>query len=112
MIKIEKHYEDQLECVERVLSAILVLSGEKLAQKEIELLTYLTVKGTISNVTGRNEFLKIYNTTENTMNNVLGTLKKKGLVHKVSGKVISKINLPEVFFKESTRSIKLGIYAE
>ena len=112
MIRINKKYDSHLECAERVLSAILSLSGEKLAPKELELLTFLTVKGTISNVTGRNEFLKVYNTTENTMNNVLGSLKKKKLVEKTNGKIISKFKLGEIFSRESTRSVKLAFYAE
>lgn len=108
ILNIEKKYANELLCGERVVSAILALSGLHVTQRELELLTYLTIKGSVSSINHRNDFLSTYNTTENSMNNAQGALKRKGLVTKLDGKVKSTLRLPQEFSNLGEKTVKIG----
>lgn len=109
ILNIKKEYADELHCGERVVSAILALSGIHVTQRELELLTYLSIKGSVSSVNHRNDFLSKYKTTENSMNNALGSLKRKGLIEKLDGKVKSKLRLPQEFVNAGEKTLKIGL---
>lgn len=91
LIKIHKTYQDEYELAERFLSALMTLSGENLSSREIQLLSFITVRGTISNITASKDFCSRYDTTENTKNNMISSLKRRGLISKENGKIKSNI---------------------
>lgn len=109
MIRIEKNYENEFEAAQNILGAILMLSGVRLPDRELQLLTFLSIKGTISDVKNRQEFVEKYNTTLNTMANMLTSLKKKGLVKKVGGKHQPTITLPEDIRTSGSKQLKCGL---
>lgn len=69
----------------RILSAIHSIS---LTQREIQLVAFTAVRGSMSYANVRNEFCKKYNSTTPTINNIISKLKKVGLLTKKDGKII------------------------
>tara|TARA_B110000977_G_C11049093_1_gene481657 strand:+ start:1096 stop:1440 length:345 start_codon:yes stop_codon:yes gene_type:complete len=67
-----------------ILSAINNLA---LTKREIELISFTAVKGSISYANHRTEFCERYNTTTATINNIVSKLKKTGIFIKEEGKI-------------------------
>ena len=67
-----------------ILSAINNLG---LTKREIELIAFTSVKGSISYANHRTEFCERYNTTTATINNIVSKLKKQFIFLKNDGKI-------------------------
>lgn len=74
----------------RYFSIISVLFGLSLAKREIELLAFISLRGTISYASTREEFIQMFNSSKNSVENMKGKLYRKKLLIKVDKKY--KIN--------------------
>ena len=79
--------DDEYAIGEKYYSILSALNNLGLTKREIELVAYTAIKGTISYANTRAEFCERYNTTPQTINNTVCRLKKTKLLVKRSGKV-------------------------
>jgi hypothetical protein len=88
--RLQKQLNDEYVVAEKYYSILSAINNLSLTKREIELVAYTAVKGTISYANTRTEFCEKYNTTTATINNIVSKLKKMGVFVKESGKV--KVN--------------------
>jgi len=88
--KLQKSLDDEYAIAQQYYSILSAINNLGLTKREIELIAYTAVKGTISYANVRAQFCERYNTTTATINNIVSKLKKIGIFVKDSGKV--KVN--------------------
>lgn len=81
---------DSLTIAQRYFSLISAISDIKLTEREIQLIAFLSIRGNISYSSNREEFCTLYNSSSQTINNIIYRLKKVGVLIKENNKV--KIN--------------------
>jgi len=101
---LKKEFEDPLEKAEKYYSLLSVWNNLYLTQREIELLAYTAVEGTISYGASKEKFSQLYNSSPATVNNMISKLKGMGLLVKNGGKY--KVN-PKIQL-DFSREIVLG----
>lgn len=107
-ITLKKSYEDRYLMAQSYFRVILGVLGENLTPKELQLLSFIAVRGNILTTTIRNDFMERYNTTQATINNTLAKLKKRKLVIKEPGKIV--VN-PQIYKgMDSEVKINIGLY--
>ncbi len=82
--------KDAISVAKRYFSILSAISNRPLTKGEINLLSYMAVKGSISNSNRKEEFCSLYGTTYQTISNLIYGLKNTGLLIKEKGKV--KVN--------------------
>lgn len=85
--RIDKVYTNKIECSIVYYSVLSALNNLNLTKSEIELLAFTNVRGTISSITAKKEFIKIYNVHMNTIGNMITRLSKRKLLVKTDTKV-------------------------
>ena len=85
-----KKHTDKYKLAQKYYSLLSALNNLKLTEREIQLVAYTAIKGTITYANARTEFCEMYNTTTATINNIVSKLKKVGIFIKEDGKV--KVN--------------------
>jgi len=63
-------------------SIISVLNNLRLTVRELQLLSFIAVRGTITNPAARKDFISSYSTSKYVVSNLISSLKKKGLLVK------------------------------
>ncbi len=79
--------KDSFAVAKRYFSILSAISNMPLTKGEINLLSFMAVKGSISNSNKKEEFCALYNTTYQTISNLIYGLKNTGLLLKEKGKV-------------------------
>jgi phosphoglucomutase len=72
---------------EKYYSILSAINNLHLTKREIELVAFTAVKGSISYANHRKEFCEKYNTTTATINNIVSKLKKQFIFLKNDGKI-------------------------
>jgi hypothetical protein len=85
--KLQKSLDDEYAIAQQYYSILSAINNLGLTKREIELVAFTAVKGTISYANTRTQFCEMYNTTTATINNIVSKLKKLGIFIKESGKV-------------------------
>ncbi len=85
--KLQKSLDDEYAIAQQYYSILSAINNLGLTKREIELVAFTAVKGTISYANVRAQFCERYNTTTATINNIVSKLKKIGIFVKKSGKV-------------------------
>ena len=88
--KLQKSLSDEYAIAQKYYSILSAINNLGLTKREIELVAFTAVKGTISYANARTQFCDKYITTTATINNIVSKLKKIGIFVKESGKV--KVN--------------------
>ena len=88
--KLAKSYDDKYNLAQKYYALLSALNNLKLTEREIQLVAYTAIKGTITYANARSEFCEKYNTTTATINNIVSKLKKVGVFIKEDSKV--KVN--------------------
>lgn len=88
--KMKRNEKDVFSVAEKYYSILSAVNNLKLTQKEIELISFTSVKGNISYSNNRKEFCERYNTTSPTVYNIVSKLKRMGIFVKDGTKV--KVN--------------------
>ena len=108
-ITVSKKYGDDYKMAQSYFRVILGVLGQDLTPKELEILSFIAVRGNILTTKARYDFKDLYGTTQSTINNTLVRLKKRKLLVKREGKIF--IN-PELFSKmEDTMTINITLNA-
>jgi hypothetical protein len=104
---LKKPVTDSFSLAEKYYDIISSVNGLGLTDREIQLVAFASIRGNISYANIREEFCKKYNTTNQTINNIISKLKKVGVMVKDGSKV--KVNPIIVldFNKDVTLEIKL-----
>lgn len=88
--ELKKSLEDEYVVAQKYYSILSAINNLNLTKREIELIAFTAVKGTISYANSRAQFCEKYNTTTATINNIVSKLKKVGIFVKHLGKI--KVN--------------------
>lgn len=83
--KLMKKVKDETEVAIIYYRLISALNNLKLSAKQIELLAFTAVRGTITPLKARKEFVKLFNSSINSVENLKGKLVKRGLLVKEGG---------------------------
>lgn len=87
--KIRKSYS-QMDMAIAYYSTISVLNNLNLTQRELQLLAFTAIRGSITNPAAREDFCQIYKTSQATINNLISKLRKMRLFIKEQNKI--KVN--------------------
>lgn len=87
---LQKNLGDEYDIAQQYYSILSAINNLGLTKREIELIAFTAIRGTISYANVRTQFCDRYNTTTATINNIVSKLKKIGIFVKESGKV--KVN--------------------
>jgi predicted transcriptional regulator len=99
--------KDKLDKAIKYYTLLSSVNNIKLSDRELQLLAFTAINGNISYSTNKKEFCEMFDSSMQTINNIVSKLKKLGLLVKKDGKV--KVN-PVVmldFEKDLTLVIKL-----
>lgn len=80
--RLAKQYDDALEKAITYYSLLCILNGIKLGNREIQLLAFTAVRGTITPKPAREEFAKLFDSSLHTIENAKGVLVKRNLLIK------------------------------
>ena len=94
-----------LKKAERYYNILSAVNDLKLTQKEIQLIAFMSVKGSISLSGVRSEFCREYSTSEPTIYNIISRMKKIGIFTKEDNRV--KLN-PRIAL-DFNKNIKLEV---
>lgn len=84
--KLFRKEESPISLSIRYFSILSMLFGMELTRKEIELLAFVAVRGTITPVSAREEFITLFGSSKNSIENIKGSLSRKNLLIKVDKK--------------------------
>jgi hypothetical protein len=85
--QVEKSLEDKYTLAQKYYAILSAINNLQLTKREIELVAFTAVKGSISYANNRTEFCEKYNTTTATINNIVSKLKKVSVFVKEKGKI-------------------------
>lgn len=93
--KIRKTYGTQYQLAHNYFSVVTALNSIRLKEREMQLLVFTAIKGTISTGGAKHEFITMYGSSMGTIGNIIHSLSKYKLIVKVDRKYIvnPKINL-------------------
>ena len=74
--ELKKSLEDEYVVAQKYYSILSAINNLNLTKREIELIAFTAVKGTISYANSRAQFCEKYNTTTATINKIVSKLKK------------------------------------
>jgi hypothetical protein len=80
--KLIKKVKNDIELAIKYYSVLSALNDLKLAKKQIQLLAFTAVRGTITPLPAKQEFVKLFNSSINSLENIKGKLVKRGLLVK------------------------------
>lgn len=104
--KIKKIYDGPIEVAIKYYSIISILNNFYLAEREIQLLAFTSIRGNISYKVHKQEFADLFQSSVSTVNNMIGPLKKMGLLVLVQKKY--KVN-PGIVLDFEKKDIGLSI---
>lgn len=85
--KIRKRYGSAMDVAIAYYSMISALNDLGLTTRELQLLAFTALRGSITNPAAREEFCQMYNTSQATINNLISKLKKLKLFVKEQNKI-------------------------
>lgn len=84
--KFTKECKTPIEIALKYYSVILALGDVHLPPRDLELLAFIAVRGTISSPSAKEEFIRQFDSSVGTINNMTSRLSKRGLIIKQSNK--------------------------
>jgi len=106
--RIRRRVVDKYELAEKYYSLLATVNDISLTKREIQLIAFIAIHGSISYVNNRQQFVTKYKTSEATINNLICNLKKLNIIIKEGGKI--KIN-PNILL-DFNNTLKLEINLE
>jgi DNA-binding MarR family transcriptional regulator len=105
--RLKKEVMSDIGLAEKYYLVLSATNDLMLTTREIQLMAYIAVKGSVSISSNRDEFCKKYETTNATVNNIVSKLKKMGLMIKKEGKIVVNPIISLDFTKDLTLDIKI-----
>lgn len=105
--KLRKDLRNDRDVSYRYYSVLSAFNDLQLTTREIQLMSFVAVSGSISVPSNREKFCKEYDTTGATVNNMVSKLKKKNLLIKKDGKIVVNAIISLDFSKDVSLEIKI-----
>ena len=99
---------DRMDKAKVYYACISSLNGLGMTEREIQLMAYMAVNGSVSNIGTRNGFCKEYDTTPAVVTNLVSSLKKKRMVIKRNKKVMIAPPIALDFSKNVKLEVTIG----
>ena len=110
--KLAKESPNRLALAQQYYSLISALNNLSLTEREIQLIAFSAVRGSLSYATVRDEFCSTYNSSFPTINNIVSKLKKTGILTKVGKQIVVNPRIALDFSKPLVLQITLTINNE
>ena len=110
--KLEKSNPDSLHLAQQYYGLISALNNLALTEREVQLLAYTAVRGSISYATVREDFCKIYSSSFPTINNIVSKLKRVGILVKAGKQIVVNPRIALDFSKPLILQITLTVNNE
>lgn len=86
--RLKKNYSNRIDKAITYFSILDALNSLSLTKKQIELLAYTSLRGTISSLSSKEDFVKQFGSSVDSINNMISKLyKKKLLIKHKDGKI-------------------------
>jgi len=85
--KLRKGFEDKYTLAQKYYGILSVLNNLSLTEREIQLIAYTAIRGSVSFANVRKDFCERYDSSNATVNNIVSRMKKLGVMIKDEGKV-------------------------
>jgi ribosomal protein S19E (S16A) len=82
--KISKSYPDSLALAIKYYSIICIINSIPISERQLQVLAFTAIRGNMSSITAKQEFARTFNSSVAVVNNILGELKKLGLIQKIN----------------------------
>jgi hypothetical protein len=105
--KLKKEFSSNLEKAIKYYTILAVLNDIKLTTKQIELLAFTSVKGTITSPASRREFIELFSSSLASLENIKGKLVKGNWLVKVDNKYRTNPQINLDFSKDIILQINL-----
>lgn len=105
--KLKKELSNDTEVSYRYYCVLSALNDLMLTEREIQMMSFIAVSGSISVPSNREKFCFKYSTTGATVNNMVSKLKKRNLLLKKDGKIIVNPLISLDFSNSITLEIKI-----
>jgi len=110
--KLAKSSTNRLELAQQYYSLISALNSLFLTEREIQLIAFSAVRGSISYATVREDFCSLYNSSFPTINNIVSKLKRTGILVKVGKQIVVNPRIALDFSKPLILQITLTLNNE
>jgi ribosomal protein S10 len=105
--RLKKELQNDTEVSHRYYSVLSALNDLELTDREVQLMSFIAVSGTISVPSNREKFCLTYQTTGATVNNMVSKLKKRNLLLKKDGKIVVNPLISLDFSNDVSLEIKI-----
>lgn len=110
--KLSKDSSNRLELAKKYYNLISALNNLQLTEREIQLVAFSAVRGSLSFATVREDFCSLYNSSFPTINNMVSKLKKSFILIKEGKKIVVNPLIALDFSKPLILQITLTINNE
>lgn len=86
-IKISKTMKDPYEVAKEYYKILFDLNKVSVSEMQLNLISFTAVRGYITTVPSKRDFINKYNTTAGTVNNLVSKLQRRGILVKNSNKI-------------------------
>jgi DNA-binding MarR family transcriptional regulator len=105
--RLKKELTNDIDISYRYYSVLSALNDLFLTKREIQLISFISVFGSISLNENREKFCNSYKTTSATVNNMISKLKRRNLLIKKDGKIVVNPIISLDFSKDVSLEIKI-----
>lgn len=105
--RLRKDLRNDTDVAYKYYSVLSAFNDLQLTTREIQLISFVAVSGSISVPSNKEKFCKEYDTTGATVNNMVSKLKKKNLLIKKDGKIIVNVIISLDFSNDVNLEIKI-----
>lgn len=105
--RLRKELQDDTAVSYRYYFVLSALNDLELTMREVQLMSFIAVSGSISVPSNREKFCLTYETTSATVNNMVSKLKRRNLLLKKDGKIIVNPLICLDFSKDVSLEIKI-----
>lgn len=102
-----KAIDNELDMGKKYYHLLSIVNNLQLTEREIELLSFTSSRGTISSPSAKGEFCRRYNSSVPTVNNMISRLKRLGYLIKTPTKIVVNPAIDLDFSKELIINIRL-----
>jgi len=105
--RLKKELQNDIDLSGKYYSVLSALNDLQLTEREVQLMSFIAVSGSISVPSNREKFCQVYDTTGATVNNMVSKLKKRNLLLKKDGKIVVNPLISLDFSNDITLEIKI-----
>lgn len=86
--KIKKKYPTPIDVGIRYYSILSILNNLHLTEREVQLLAFTAVRGTISSGGAKDSFYNMFGSTKASLSNMIGSMSKRKLLVKTENRIV------------------------